>query len=391
MSKTPRRTHARFPLLKIASCIALMAAGSSVAAGELYKLRQLPLGGFGGEIAAKAENPGFFGTAVLTHIEIDQIKDGEGVDAVLPGRVVPLPTGTPTKGAIPDGTYKLNVAPGTIDFNQKTNALNLVGGYLTETQYDGGRIAFTVNVPLVKVTRTFVAVQPLGTVSPTPPAALPAPLQGGIAAVAAAVNAQVQAGVAASSIPQNQEVTGIGDTEMTMAWIKHQDRTKYAVALSVYAPTGKYDKTRGPNPGYGDFYTVRPGIAITHALNPDKASADWDSGVTIAGRVAFGMNTKNKDTDYKSGNYITGEVAIVKVSGHWAFGTNLLAINQITDDEGPGVPADGGRYKNFAVGPFISFKLPDQDAGFNLGYSRNFGSRNALVAQSLQLRFIKAW
>jgi hypothetical protein len=393
MTKIQSRLPSRFTLLKLTSCLALLAAGSLVSAGELYKLRQLPIGSFGGEIATKADNPGFFGTVVFTHVEIDNIKDANGDDITLnavPGGVIPLPT--KTRGIpIPDGTYKLNLVPATVDFNQKMDVVNLVGGYLTETEYNGGRVAFAVNLPLMKVTRSFIATQPLGTVSPTPGAPLPAQLQAAINQLAAGVNVQVQAGVAASSVSQNQDVTGIGDTEMSMVWIRHKDNMKIAAGMSVYVPTGKYDKNRGPNPGYGDFYTIRPGVAVTYALNPDNASNTWDSGVTLAARIAYGMNTKNKDTDYKSGNFMYGEAAVVKVSGNWAIGSNLFLIQQVSDDSGTGVPADGARYKNMGIGPFMSFKLPGQDAGFNLGYTRNFGSRNALVASAIQMRFIKAW
>ena len=66
-------------------------------------------------------------------------------------------------------------------------------------------------------------------------------------------------------------------------------------------------------------------------------------------------------------------------------------MQQVTDDSGSGATLGASRYRNDGVGPFLSYKLPGQDAGFNLQYSRNFGSRNALVAETVQLRFIKAW
>lgn len=391
MKKNHHGIPSAFPLHKLAACLVLLGVGGTAMAGEGYKLRQSPFGSFGGEIAAKADSPGFFGTAILTDVKIEEVKDGDGNNITVPGRSVPMPTGTPTKGAVPDGTYQLVVKPGTIDFNQKQTNVNLIGGYLTETEYSSGRIAFAVNVPIIKMSRTFVVTQADGTVSPTVNPAFPPALQGGIAAVGAAVNTQVKAAVAATSAAQNAEVSGLGDTELSTVWIHHKDHLKVAAGVSVYVPTGKYDKNRGPNPGFGDFYTIRPGVAVSYALNPDKTSNAWDSGVTIAGRVSYGMNTKNKETDYKSGNFIYGEAAIVKVSGDWAFGTNVLAIQQTTDDEGTGVPVDGARYKNFGYGPFVSYKLPGQDAGFNFSVMRNFGSRNALVAQGLQLRFIKAW
>jgi hypothetical protein len=387
-------------ILKTASCLALVAGGTNAIAAESYKFRQSPIGAFGGEIAAAADAPGLFGTAILTHIDIYQLTDNDGNDVGVPARNVPLPTGTPTGGAVPNGRYTLNVSAGTIEFSQKQTQLNLVGGYLTESTYADGRIAFVVNVPLIKQSRSYVATQPLGTVSPSAAgtplvSALPsAQLRGAIAAVAAAVNAQVQAGVAASAsqpILQNTEASGFGDTEFSAVWIRHQDRLKVAAGVSLFAPTGSYDKARGPNPGFGNFYTLRPGIAVTYNLNPNHTDAQWDAGVTIAGRLSYGINSTNKDTDYRSGNFVYGELGAVKVVGNWAFGANVLAVQQVTDDSGAGAPTDGRRYRTYGVGPFVSYKLPGKDAGFNLQYSDNFGGRNAIATRALQLRFVKAW
>ena len=391
MKNTAHRSAPGLAKFKVASCMALVAVGMNASAAESAKLRQPPVGAFGGEIAASADNPGLFGTASLTYLNIYKVTDGNGDAIVLPGRALPLQTGTPTGGAIPNGTYTLNVPAGSIDFNQKQTQLNLVGGYLSEGLYGDGHLAFAINVPLIKQSRTFVAVQAAGTVSPTPPAALPAAARGAIAGVAAATNAAVQAGIAATTASQNAEVSGIGDTELSMVWVRHQDRLKVAAGVSLFVPTGLYDKTRGPNPGFGNFYTLRPGVAVTYALNPKHTDAAWDAGVTVAARLSYGINTTNKDTDYRSGNFLYGELGVVKVMGDWAFGSNLLTTQQVSDDTGVGAPADGSRYRSYGIGPFLSYKLPGKDAGFNLQYSDTFGARNAIVVKALQLRFVKAW
>ncbi len=391
MKNTPSRQQAGVRLAQVATCVALLITGLSASAGEGSKLRQSPVGAFGGEIAAPADNPGLFGTASVSYADIYKVTDANGDNISLSAKTLPLPTGTPTGGAVANGTFSLSVPAGIIDFDQKQTQLNLVGGYLTESLFSGGRIAFAINVPLIRQSRTFIAVQPAGTVTPTPPAALPAPLRGAIAAVGAAVNAQVQAGVAAVAATHNAEVSGFGDTELSMVWIKHQDRLKIAAGVSLFVPTGVYDKTRGPNPGFGSFYTLRPGIALTYSLNPDHGATAWDAGVTLAGRLSYGINSTNTETDYRSGNFLYGEVAAVKVTGNWAFGTNLLVTQQVTDDSGVGAPADGNRYHTYGIGPFLSYKMPGKDAGFNLQYSDNFGARNALVVRSLSLRFVKAW
>jgi hypothetical protein len=364
--------------------VCLLACGLNAQAAESYKLRQAPVGAFGGEIAASADNPGFFGTASLTQLQIYKIADANG-NNVAPSSIAPIQLNP----ALP---YKVTFPTGSLAFNQDQTQLNLVGGYLTEGKYGDGHVAFAINVPFIQQKRTFVVTQPAGTLTPaatTPP--LSAAIVGQLNAGAAQANALVQAKVLAAGANQNLETSGVGDTELSTVWVRHVDRLKVAAGVSLFVPTGSYDKNRGPNPGFGNFYTLRPGVAVTYNLNPKHSDETWDSGVTIAGRVSYGMNTRNKDTDYKSGNFIYSEGGIVKVRGDWAYGVNVFAIQQISDDTGSGATLGGNRYRTNGVGPFVSFKLPGKDAGFNLQYSDNFGGRNAIVAKSLQLRFVKAW
>ena len=119
-------------VFKVTSCVALLVAVTGAYASEGYKTRQAPLGAFGGEISAGADNPGFFGTAITTYVHIYRVADDNGNDVAVVGRAVPLPTNSAAKLPIPDGTYTLNVAPGTIKFDQTQTQVNLIGGYMTE-------------------------------------------------------------------------------------------------------------------------------------------------------------------------------------------------------------------------------------------------------------------
>jgi len=381
MKNTVHRNAPGLANFKLATGLALIALGVNASAAESSKLRQAPVGVFGGEIAAPADNPGLFGTASLTYLNIYKVADGNGNPTTLPSTTSPL------TAPFTAFTFSLPAVP--FDFNQNQTQLNLMGGYLTEELYGDGRLAFAINVPLIKQSRSFVPVVPVGTVSPTPPSP----------AVTAGANLNAANNIAIRfTTPQNAEVSGIGDTELSMVWVRHQDRLKVAAGVSLFVPTGVYDKNRGPNPGFGNFYTLRPGVAVTYALNPTHTDAAWDAGVTVAGRLSYGINTTNKETEYRSGNFIYGELGVIKVMGDWAFGSNLLAIQQVTDDSGSGAPADGarlatngGRYRSYGIGPFLSYKLPGKDAGFNLQYSDTFGERNAIAVKSLQVRFVKAW
>ncbi len=379
-------------ILATAVTLALAVITTNASGAEGFKTRQTPMGIFGGEIAAQADQPGFFGTVLLSSVRIDKVAgDGSGGDAQLPARSAPIPA------ALPGGPYTVSVPANTFTIHHTQTNLNLVGGYLTESVYAGGRIALAINVPYVSMDRTFSLSPITSSVSPTPssppiPAAALPSVKAGIAGAQAQIVSAYQTQVLAS---QNASVNGIGDTEFSAVWIRHQDRLKVAAGVSVFLPTGVYDKTRGPNPGYGNFYSVRPGVALTYSLNKDHKAEAWDSGITIAGRFSMMFNGTNSDTDYRTGNIAYAEAAIVKVMGDWAIGTNLMRVQQVTDDSGAGVAAAGFTspmaLRVNSIGPFLSYKLPGKNAGLNLTYSHNFDGRNAQLADILQLRFISTW
>jgi len=356
--------------------VAVLASSFNANAAENYKLRQTPLGSFGGDIATPADKPGFFGTASLTQLTIEGIKDSTGNTLPAPeksGRVSP--------------SISYTVAAGKINLKQDQTQLNVAAGYLTESTYSDGRIAFVANIPFVKQSRTASVVYPGSVITPTAAQAGYGPVVDNLVNTAALAQARAATG----------DASGIGDTELSTVWIRHTDRLKVAAGVSVFVPTGKFslanDTVLLPNPGFGDFYTIRPGVAFTYNLNPSHAHQEWDAGVTVAGRLAYGVNTRNKDTHYKSGNFVYSEAAIVKVAGDVAFGFNLSSTQQVTEDTYTGTPAKAiiGRYRNMASGPFLSYKFPGQDMGINFQMNRNFSGRNAIDVTSYQLRLIKAF
>jgi hypothetical protein len=369
--------------------VAALTASFNASAAESYKLRQSPVGSFGGDIATPADKPGFFGTVSLTQLTINGIKgaDGGGLTKASTVNSTPLRLVDPAFAGTALANVQASVAAGSVSLTQEQTQINIAGGYLTETTYADGRFAFVANVPFVKQSRTLQLSFPDATFSPN---IVPANY-------AAMVNNGAKLKAKTASDAATGEAAGIGDTELSAVWVRHSDRVKVAAGVSVFVPTGKYDVARDAqlqaNPGFGNFYTVRPGVAFTYNLNPNYSHQDWDAGVTIAGRFAYGFNTENKDSKYKSGNYIYAEGAVVKVMGDTAIGFNLFSTQQITDDTYSGtVPKDiNGRYKTMGGGPFFSYKIPGQDMGLNFQINRNFSGRNAIDVTSYQLRLIKAF
>lgn len=376
--------------ITLAGCV-LSCLPAQVHSAEGFRLRHPPVGLFGPEIAGRVDTPGFFGTASLTQARVSEVVGNSGDTLALPARVAALPTGAATGGLVPNGTYALQVPAGRVNLTQSQTQLNLVGGWVTQPDYAAGSFALRINAPFIRQSRTFVASQAPGTVVPTPSTQLPAQVRGAVNAVAAAANAQLQSALAASGAMHNTDVSGLGDIELSAAWVRRMERLRVATNLSLHLPTGKYDRARGPNPGFGDFHTLQSGVALTYALADAADGPRWAQGISLAGRASYGVNSTNRDTDYRTGNFVALEGAAVKVMGPWAIGANLLSVQQVTDDRAAGLVVTDSRYRAHSAGPFVAYKLPGRDLAFNVQLSQSFGERNALVARTLQFRLVGAW
>jgi hypothetical protein len=97
-------------VLRTTSCVAVLLAATGVSASEGFKTRQSPIGAFGGEISAGADNPGFFGTAVTTYVHIYKVADNDGNDIAVTGRSIPLPT--QSKAGVADSRWHLHAECG---------------------------------------------------------------------------------------------------------------------------------------------------------------------------------------------------------------------------------------------------------------------------------------
>lgn len=372
-------------LLSAISVASMFVCGTHANAAESWKLRQSPIGSFGGDIFAPAEKPGFFGGVSIATPTITGVKGPTGNTVTIPSGVTNVPLGALNPALAPYNAYQASVAEGAVGLNQDQTQINLGGGYITEGTYADGKLMFAANVPFIKATRIGSLVFPNATFSgPAGPAQLPATITGPI-------NASIQAGAQARATLASGSTEGLGDTELSTVWIKNTDRLRVTAGVSLFVPTGKFDPARQANlqanTGFGDFYTVRPGASFAYNLDPKER-------ITVAGRVAYGFNTVNKDTQYKSGNFVYAEGAIAKVIGDVAFGLNVFSIQQISDDSYSGTDKKivvNGRYKTMGGGPFISYKLPGQDMALNFQISNNFQGENAIVVKSYQLRLIRAF
>lgn len=161
--------------------------------------------------------------------------------------------------------------------------------------------------------------------------------------------APVQAGLDAQAAAMSGDGTGWGDLEVGPLLSWPGDKTSVTLALSMIFPTGQYDKNRAVNAGSGDYKTFRPTLSVGYSAD------EWDIGT----RVAVAFNERNKATDVKSGTYLTADFSVLKVFGDVRAGVQGYLMRQLTNDDGPGVAADGNKGRAFALGPAISWLSQD--------------------------------
>lgn len=360
----------------------LSACATSSLAHDGFKLR-FPLSGtLGGEIVAPVDNPGFFGSVVVTQIDIDKVTDGSGNARQQPnsGRFA---TPTAVAGAVRTATYS-----GTINFDlrQKQTNTNVILGYLSEGFYAGGRLSLVLNLAYTaRLDRQLTLSGQTPTLSTLSPALTSPPLPAGTAAAAQAsaqngFNTAYQAQLAAQSGQASGVVDGIGDTEVTAAWVYRQDNLKLITGLTVALPTGKYDANDPLSVGFGNFYTVRPGVAV--AFNP---SPSW----TLGARGSLAFNTRNKDNHIKSGDFGTLDLAAAYRSPFGVFGPHVLMVRQYKDDDGGALGPN--RFSATGVGAFFTTLIPGLDAAVNLSYMKMVEAKNALSGSFFQIRASKAF
>lgn len=138
---------------------------------------------------------------------------------------------------------------------------------------------------------------------------------------------------------------GRGDitlTPMTLGW--HGGQWHAMANLSVYLPTGSYQKSRTLNLGK-NRYAVDTGLAVTW-LAPL-----WE----LSGVAGYTFSTINTETDYRSGDELHLDLTGTDhFPGGWSAGATGYAFYQTTPDNGGGVVNGPNRGEVLALGPILS-------------------------------------
>lgn len=363
-----RPVHAIAATMLLATCAA---APGFALAGEGFQVRYNLVGSLGGEMFAPPDQTGWAAGMAATHLDVNKVSgdDGGVLTAVTPGGRVPVP-GAPAAAYPQYGANTVQVY-GTGTFK----LVNLALGYVSTDRYNGGRLAFLVNVPLGEKAQYFDVR------GATPALTWNAPV---LAAAQGAVNAgfhtQYQAGLAAQAAGETGKVGGIGDTELQAGWLYVDDRWRVLAGASVVFPTGKYSSSGGPDIGFGNFITLRPSAQLAYMVTPD---------FSMSGKFTVGINTRNKDKELHSGNWLGAEFAAGYKTQVGVIGVHGIRIQQIQDDRNN--PWGASRFRSSNAGLFFTTVIPGVNAAATLQVMASTNSRNAKHGNFSQLRIAKVF
>ncbi|WP_137133263.1 transporter [Rhizobium sp. FKY42] len=164
----------------------------------------------------------------------------------------------------------------------------------------------------------------------------------------------------------NDKSFALADMTATVGVAWHVDRNNtFLIGLDIAMPTGGYDKADFANVGL-NHWSFQPAIGY-HYLDPQ--------GLEVGATARLIFNTENTSTDYKTGTEFVLDYAVGWNFDKWRLGAVGYYLQQLTDDKGPRVAADGHRGKGFAIGPSITYK-------FNPGLEISASWQHDLVAEN---------
>lgn len=167
--------------------------------------------------------------------------------------------------------------------------------------------------------------------------------------------------------------TGMGDPVISPLYMGYinSDATLHTLwGLDFYAPIGKYDKNRLANHGL-NYWTFGPFAHVTWL-----PSARWE----VSGTVYGAFNTRNRDTNYRSGHSLSLEGTVgyhpVESLPDLKVAVQGFAYTQLVDDKLDGRDLPGSRGRAFALGPQISYNIGKRGGGIVLKWQKEFGVKN---------------
>lgn len=144
--------------------------------------------------------------------------------------------------------------------------------------------------------------------------------------------------------------TGITDPQIApilLGW--HSGNVHQTTGFETFFPIGTYNPARNVNAGR-HYWQIAPIYAITAI----------DHNTQFDFKIRYGINGKNLNNDYRSGNELSAEFSAgYRFYPHVIVGVNGFVYRQLTDDRQNGVRinGDGNRGQTNAIGPYIGYSF----------------------------------
>ena len=394
------------PLLR-ASCTAvlLIATASETLAADGFKLRFPLAGTLGGEIVAPLPTEGWFGSVVVTDVNVTALTGNDGKDMKLsnPATFGPLTDAqataatdaailarpplaalrTPIINALKAGSASaLGTADLKINKHHQTVANAIFGHVLSKDIY-GGHLVAAVNIPYVVSLETDIKLSgSTPTLSSLSPATGNANVDAAANSIAqGAFGKAVQDKLTATSTNATLNTSGIGDIEASLLWEKSMNEFKVVAGATLAMPTSNYKYTAGslaPNIGFGTYYTLRTGLGVAYTAS---------ESVTLGARGSLGFNSQNTDNFVRSGDFYAVDLAAAFRTPVGVIGPHVTMLRQYTDDTGGALGAN--KVSVDGAGIFYTVPIPAWSGGLNVAYMKTLDTKNSLVGDFVQFRFTR--
>ena len=161
------------------------------------------------------------------------------------------------------------------------------------------------------------------------------------------------------SVSVSDSVTGLGDISFEpLSFYWAAGNWNFNLYEIIITPTGKYDVNDSVNVGlnHWSFDTV---FAFTYF--------NADSGFDFSMATGLMINTKNDDTDYKTGNELHIDVMVNQfLSDTFALGLTGYYYTQVTGDSGSGAILGDFEGDSYGIGPSLLWVPTTKKGNFSL-------------------------
>jgi hypothetical protein len=172
---------------------------------------------------------------------------------------------------------------------------------------------------------------------------------------------------------------GFGDSILLPALLGwHSGNWHSSAALSVFCPTGRYDRNQPLNLSK-NFWAIDAAYSLSY-LTP--------TGLDLSGSAGYTVNFENPTTHYKSGDVLHLDLTFGQnLSKEFKVGIAGYAVVQVTGDSGSGATLGSFESDIYALGPAANYntKLGDTDISLQLRWYHEFGAKNHLKGDGVYL------